>query len=664
MRYKLLIFFSLIFIYNGIEAQTCTNRGQNPSSAFPVCGTQTFAQQTVALCGGRLIPTPCTDNAAYSDINPYWYKFTCFKTGSLGFFITPNDLGDDYDWQLFDITGHQPDDVYTDKSLFVTCNWSARPGVTGASLGGSGNVNCAGFDYPNFTSMHVILKDHNYLLLVSHFTLTQSGYKLDFKGGTAVITDTTIAHFQKVEVACDNNTIGVKLNKKMQCRTLDADASDFMLSQSTSIKSAEGLGCNLGFDMDSIILTLNTPIAPGNYTLGLKNGTDNNTLLDICDAPMDANNSISFTVLPLQPPVIDSVFFKHCPPDVITVRFNKKIDCNSVDDNGSDFLITGPDNVKIQSVIANCNGSLGTNTLDIQLAGPITTNGNYQLHLLKGNDDNTVVGICGDEVLPAVFDFKVLDPVSADFRFTSVANCNYDSINFESIGGGSINNWQWTSNDISFGNNSIASKNFPLGTQYDIRLTVSNGVCSDTRDSILDLPKLKAMFTAPDAACPKDTVSIVNQSTGNIINYLWNFGNGNVSTAKDPPAQVYPITIKEHVYTILLQVTADGCVDSVSHKITIFSSCYIDLPNSFTPNGDGLNDFFYPLNAFKTENLNFEVFNRWGNKVFEGREYNQKWDGTYKGEPQPAGLYIWILSYSNKDTHQSFHKKGTVMLIR
>ncbi len=111
----------------------CSALGQNPSTAFPVCGTSVFSQSTVPNCGGRDIPAKSCTDANYQDLNPFWYKFTCYKTGTLGFVITPVDQGDDYDWQIFDITGYDPSEVYTNSSLFVAENWSGNFGNTGAS---------------------------------------------------------------------------------------------------------------------------------------------------------------------------------------------------------------------------------------------------------------------------------------------------------------------------------------------------------------------------------------------------------------------------------------------------------------------------------------------------------------------------------------------------
>src|SRR4051812_31632445 len=89
-----------------LSAQQCTTLGQSPTTAFPVCGTNVFQQTTVPVCGGSAIPGPCNgvDQITLRDLNPYWYRFTCFQSGSLGFTITPANLGDDYDWQIFDIT--------------------------------------------------------------------------------------------------------------------------------------------------------------------------------------------------------------------------------------------------------------------------------------------------------------------------------------------------------------------------------------------------------------------------------------------------------------------------------------------------------------------------------------------------------------------------------
>lgn len=96
----------------------------------------------------------------------------------------------------------------------------------------------------------------------------------------------------------------------------------------------------------------------------------------------------------------------------------------------------------------------------------------------------------------------------------------------------------------------------------------------------------------------------------------------------------------------------------------LLSSCLIKVPTAFTPNGDGKNDFLYPLNAVKAMNLEFKVFNRYGQLVFFSRDWTRKWDGTINGLPQSTGVYAWQLSYTHADTGEKVYEKGTTLLLR
>ncbi len=669
MSIKKSVFLFIVFVFcvsTYSIAQVCTALGQNPETAFPVCGTSTFSQTSVPICGNRTVPSQCT-GTLFTDKNPFWYRFTCFTAGTLGFLITPTSLSDDYDWQLFDITGRNPQDVYTVPSLFVACNWSGEGGLTGASAAGTGLVRCEGPGVPLFSSMPSLIAGHTYLLLISHFTDTQIGYSLSFGGGTAVITDPLDPHLSTASASCDGKIIRVKLNKKMKCNTLAANGSDFTLSTGlSSIIGATGAGCSTSFDMDSLTLILNNPLPPGNYTLRIGNGSDGNTLLDNCNRAIPAGESIPLQILPIAPTPMDSLTKLGCSPSTLELIFRKPMQCGSIAANGSDFNITGPSTVAITGATGVCTNGVATK-ITIQLSAPIQLGGAYTLNLRTGTDGNTLLDECSQQT-PAgsAINFNVSDTVNADFTYNILYGCIQNQVQYNHTGGNGITTWAWNFDGVS-----TSPAQSPLITYTDFSdkrttLIVSNGVCRDTASATLSFDNLLiAAFEGPEFACPNDMVTFLDKSEGTISSYNWTFGNGNSSTLQDPPAQSYPVPSTTRDETILLTVrNSFGCEDTASQKIKVVNNCYIAVPTAFTPNGDGLNDYLYPLNAYKARDLNFSVYNRFGQRIFFTRDWTNKWDGSFKGQGADVGTYVWMLTYTNVETGKKVEQKGTSVLIR
>lgn len=86
------------------------------------------------------------------------------------------------------------------------------------------------------------------------------------------------------------------------------------------------------------------------------------------------------------------------------------------------------------------------------------------------------------------------------------------------------------------------------------------------------------------------------------------------------------------------------------------------IPNAFSPNGDQQNDVLY-VRGNCMSSMDFTIFDRWGNKVFESENQNIGWDGNYKGQPMNTGTYVWYLKGTMNDG-TAINKKGTVALIR
>lgn len=657
-----------------VAGQSCTTPGQTPSTAFPVCGTSLFHQYNVPICATHNLTVPgCTNsnsNASYQDKNPFWYKFTCYQSGTLGFLISPFDQGDDYDWQLYDITGHNPDDVFTDKSLVVTANWAGTYGNTGASNAGVNFIQCASDPAAkenSFAKMPNLIKGHTYLLLVSHFTDSQSGYELSFSGGSAVITDSTQPNLKYAEPNCGGDIIRVKLNKKMLCNSIAADGSDFFVTPgNVPVTSAVGINCSSGFDTDSIELHLASPLAPGNYDLNIKKGSDNNTILDYCENGIPETDKLGFTINPLQPTPLDSIAPLQCEPQALHLIFSKAIQCSTIAADGSDFTITGTYPVTIANAKGNCiSGATASKEIIISLAQPLYKAGNFTLTLRKGLDGNTILDECNQETPPASLNFSVNDTVSAVFTYQINYGCSTDQVDFFHPGNNGVDNWQW---NLDENQTSTAQNPKGLYKNFDrknVSLIVSNGFCSDTSSTAFTLENfLKADFDSYLDVCPNEPNQFTSLAQGHITSNNWEFGDG-TSSSELSPSHNYSAPYATTPYVVRYTVTDSfGCENTVQKTIKVYSSCYLAIPNAFTPNGDGKNDYLYPLNAIKAEKLNFKVYDRWGQLIFQTNNWKHGWDGTYKGSPQPSGVYVWFLTYVDRDSKQPRQMKGTAALIR
>jgi gliding motility-associated-like protein len=674
----LILLITLLFVRQTALSQACTTLGQTPSTAFPVCGTSTFNQSSVPICGQTTLFVPgCsgTNSGPYQDKNPFWYKFTCFQSGKLSFTITPANLGDDYDWQLYDITGHNPNDVFTDNSLVVTANWSGTFGLTGASASGVTFIQCGSIpseNRPTFAASPDIIVGHEYLLMVSHFTDSQSGYGLAFNtpgsGGTAVITDPKLPHMQEAAVNCDGRQITVKLNKRMKCSSLSATGSEFsILPGLGTITSVTTNNCSTGFDFDELTITLASPLPTNTYRLIINSGSDNNSVLDNCDRNIPAGEQLIFNYAIPQPIFADSIGKSGCAPDEVKIYFPKKINCNTA--NANDFIVTGPTPVTVISATGdNCvNGQ--SRIITVRFATPIYTKGPYQLTLRAGTDGTTVIDECGIEAPQHSLPFTVpADTVSAAFTYNVDMDCRTNAVQFLHDGAHDVNTWKWNFNNTQSATTPSASITFPATSTNSVQLIVSNGVCSDTvNNTIVFDNEVIAAFEMPDVICPEDALVITNTSSGLIDQWQWNFDVAGTSNLEDPPAINFPYNNIESYYTIRLLAANNtlGCADSLKKRVRVLNNCFIAVPTAFTPNGDGLNDYLYPNNALKAQNLRFTVYNRWGQVVFNTRNWQLKWDGKINGVTQATGVYVWTLEYTlTADPSKKIFQKGTTTLIR
>jgi len=163
-----------------------------------------------------------------------------------------------------------------------------------------------------------------------------------------------------------------------------------------------------------------------------------------------------------------------------------------------------------------------------------------------------------------------------------------------------------------------------------------------------------------------DTTSIgfnynfTDLSTGGATSWAWDFGDGGSSGLQNPS---HGYTANGPQTVCLTASNSTGCADTTCMVIDVDVLEFINIPNVFTPDGDGVNDFFF-VNSSGIKEFQLDVFNRWGTKVFTSTDAGVKWDGrTTSGVELSDGTYYFILkavSVTDKDNSTA----GFVTLLR
>lgn len=114
-------------------------------------------------------------------------------------------------------------------------------------------------------------------------------------------------------------------------------------------------------------------------------------------------------------------------------------------------------------------------------------------------------------------------------------------------------------------------------------------------------------------------------------------------------------------YRVIAYKNGNSSITSMSNETEVIPTMYIYIPNSFTPNGDGMNDTF-GISGEAIQNFSMQVFNRWGDLVFETKNANSVWDGTFNGNKVAQGVYVYKVTASNI-TGRKTQKEGTVTVV-
>ena len=218
--------------------------------------------------------------------------------------------------------------------------------------------------------------------------------------------------------------------------------------------------------------------------------------------------------------------------------------------------------------------------------------------------------------------------------------------------------YQW-SNGANSGNlNNISAGN------YNLTVIDANGCSSSISITLTEAPMPQANFAPkPQITTIEDPIIYFeNYSTGASF-YEWDFGDGNISTEYSP---TYSYTNPGEYHVILSVADEYGCIDTVGANIIIKEGANtFYIPNAFTPNGNDLNELFN-ITATNINPNTFEmrIYDRWGKQLFYTTDVNQGWNGTYKGEPVPQGIYTYIIKFEDSQGYKKEIVIGEVILLK
>jgi gliding motility-associated-like protein len=263
---------------------------------------------------------------------------------------------------------------------------------------------------------------------------------------------------------------------------------------------------------------------------------------------------------------------------------------------------------------------------------------------------------CSDTVTHTV----VVDSIpSLKFTISDYDICTGQSVTF-TAGYTPIGNigltWDMGNGVILTGDDVVTHSYQHAGT-YTISLTGDYRVCHDTTytDTIVVSPLPKVNLGPDTTICldgaPLILTNLLPDMPG--TSYSWNTGD------------TTPVLTVRHQGIYSLRVTTDHDCSSTD-EVEVRKDCYVDIPNSFTPNGDGANDYFFPRQLLSKSVAGFtmQIFNRWGQLLYETSQPDGRgWDGRFNDKEQPAGVYIYIINTVLKNQRIEKHT-GNVTLLR
>lgn len=264
-------------------------------------------------------------------------------------------------------------------------------------------------------------------------------------------------------------------------------------------------------------------------------------------------------------------------------------------------------------------------------------------HLYKkaGNYSVRMIGFTAEGCSDTASANVLVDSIPVINAVTSKSTaCAGATINFTVQHNSNATTFRWIFGDSTSSASGSFARIFEEAGIYPFALVASSavGCVSDTAKGVIQIYEQPNVYTGPDLITqPGKPITLMATVNSGNYSLLWSpavfLSSATVlqPTAAPPTDQLYTLTATGE----------GGCTATDNVLVKVFTG--IHIPNAFSPNGDGVNDVWNIRGLRVYQNAKTEVFNRWGQKVFESAGYITPWDGTVKGKPVPVGVYYYII---------------------
>lgn len=208
---------------------------------------------------------------------------------------------------------------------------------------------------------------------------------------------------------------------------------------------------------------------------------------------------------------------------------------------------------------------------------------------------------------------------------------------------------------------------------YDISITIVSDIgCTYTATfndmiEVFNRPLAAFNINPNPVTMFSPEVQLVNSSSQDVVSYQWSMEDGipSSATTENVPSVRFPEGVVANYGVVLYVTNADGCIDSVRHVVQVNSEVILYAPNAFTPDDDEFNQTWRVyIDGIDRSHFTLLIFDRWGEIVFESKDPDAEWDGTYHGRIVPQGTYTWTIEAKDINNDKKYEFNGHFSVFR